>query len=103
MNKSELVESVAQATGLSQKAAQGAVAAVLNAIEDAVAEGEKVVLPGFGTFEKRDRPARQGHNPSTGEKIKIAATSVPAFKVGSKFKAYVAANKKDRAAYRKNR
>jgi DNA-binding protein HU-beta len=103
MNKTELVEKVAEDAGLEKKAAEQAVKAALNAITDAVAAGEKVTLPGFGTFERRERAAREGRNPQTGEKLKIAKSKVPAFKAGGTFKSYVGMSKKDQAAYRKNR
>ena len=90
MNKVELVASVAEKTGLSKKDAEKAVAAVLDSIVAAVAKDEKVQLIGFGTFEVRARAAREGKNPATGAKIKIAATKVPAFKAGKALKDAVA-------------
>lgn len=90
MNKVELVASVAEKAGLSKKDAEKAVAAVLDSVVTAVAKGEAVQLVGFGTFEARKREARTGLNPQTKEKIKIAATTVPAFKAGKAFKDAVA-------------
>ena len=90
MNKVELVASVAEKAGLSKKDAEKAVAAVLDSIVAAVAKDEKVQLIGFGTFEVRARAAREGKNPATGAKIKIAATKVPAFKAGKALKDAVA-------------
>ena len=89
MTKAELVTEVAKATGLNKKASGAAVGAIFEAIESALAKGEKVQIIGFGTFEKRNRAAKIGRNPSTGEQIKIPATNVPAFKAGKGFKELV--------------
>lgn len=86
MNKSELISSVAEKSGLTKKAAGEAVEAVLLAISDALAGGGKVTLVGFGTFEVRSRAARQGVNPATGTAIRIPASKVPAFKAGKSLK-----------------
>ncbi|MGN1317325.1 MAG: HU family DNA-binding protein [Acutalibacteraceae bacterium] len=85
MNKTDLVKAVADA-GLTKKDAEKAVAAVFGAIEGALAKGDKVQLIGFGTFEVRERAAKEGRNPKTGEKITIAASKVPAFKAGAALK-----------------
>lgn len=85
-NKSELIGQVAEATGLSKKDATPVVEAVFEAISDNLAKGEKVQVIGFGTFEVRDRAARKGRNPQTGEEIEIPATKVPAFKAGKALK-----------------
>lgn len=90
MNKVELVAAVAEKAALSKKDAEKAVAAVLGAIEEAVAGGDKVQLVGFGTFEIRERAARTGRNPQTGAEIKIAASKQPVFKAGKAFKDAVA-------------
>lgn len=103
MNKTELVEKIAEETGFTRRDADEALRAALNAITDAVAAGERVTLPGFGTFERRDRAARQGRNPQTGDTIKIAKSRVPAFKAGATFKSYVGMSKKDQTAHRKSR
>lgn len=103
MNKAELVDELAQRTGLSKADAGRAFNQTLNVISDAVADGDRVTLPGFGTFEKRERPARTARNPQTGEPIKIKKTNAPAFKAGANFKKYVAASKKDQASMRKER
>ena len=100
MNKKELVDAVVEKTGWTRKESDQALSIVLNTISDAVADGDKVTLPGFGTFEKRDRPARVARNPQTGEAINIKKTSVPAFKAGANFKSYVAMSKKDQQAHR---
>ena len=94
MNKTELVKKVAKEAQLTQKQAASALESVIGAIESAVAAGEKVTLPGFGTFEKRFREARTGRNPRTGATIKIAAKTLPEFKAGAAFKAAVNAPKK---------
>ena len=86
MNKTDLIEIVAKEANLKKKDADAAVSAVFAAIEKALVDGEKVQLIGFGTFESRERAAREGKNPQTGEKIKIAACKVPAFKAGKAFK-----------------
>ncbi|MCK9295497.1 MAG: HU family DNA-binding protein [Desulfobulbaceae bacterium] len=85
MNKGELVEKVAKDCDLSKAAAEAALNSVLGAIEDAVAAGDKVTLIGFGTFSVAERAAREGRNPQTGKKIKIAAKKAVKFKAGSKF------------------
>ena len=103
MNKTELVEKIGEDAGLEKKAAEQALTATLNAITDAVAGGEKVTLPGFGTFERRERAAREGRNPQTGETLKIAKAKVPAFKAGATFKSYVGMSKQDQSAHRENR
>lgn len=89
MNKSDLVNAVAKQANLTKKAANDAVEATFAAIQEALARKEKVTLVGFGTFEVRNRKERQGVNPSTGEKITIPATSVPAFKPGKTLKEVV--------------
>ncbi|MBE7106601.1 DNA-binding protein [Bacillus cereus] len=86
MNKTELVKNVAEKVELSQKDAAVATQAVLDAITNALANGEKVQLIGFGTFEVRERAARTGRNPQTGEEMQIAAAKVPAFKAGKELK-----------------
>ena len=90
MTKTDLINSVAQKADISKKDADKAVNAVIAAISDSLVAGEKVQLVGFGTFEVRDRAAREGKNPATGEKITIAATKVPAFKPGKALKDAVA-------------
>lgn len=82
MNKTELITNVAEKSELTKKEAERAVMAVLSSIEEALASGDKVQLVGFGTFEVRDRAARKGRNPQTGEEIEIAAARVPVFKAG---------------------
>lgn len=86
MNKTELIAAVAAKNGISKKDADAAVNAVLDSIIAAVAGGDKVQLVGFGTFEVRERAARQGRNPRTKEPINIPASKLPVFKVGKSFK-----------------
>ena len=86
MNKQDLIALVAEKADLSKKDSEAAVTAVVDGITEALAKGEKVQLVGFGTFEVRQRQAREGRNPSTGEAIKIAAQKVPAFKAGKALK-----------------
>lgn len=86
MNKQDLVNAVAERSGLTKKDAEKAVNATIEVIEGALAKGEKVSLVGFGTFEVRDRAARVGRNPQTGEEIRIAAAKVPTFKPGKGLK-----------------
>ncbi|PDO10300.1 MAG: DNA-binding protein [Candidatus Reconcilbacillus cellulovorans] len=82
MNKSDLVAKVAELAELSKKDAAKAVEAVFDAITEALQNGEKVQLVGFGNFEVRERQARKGRNPQTGEEIEIAASKVPVFRPG---------------------
>ena len=82
MKKSDIASHVASDASLSRAAADAAVNAVFTAITDALAKGETVTITGFGTFSTRARPARQGRNPRTGERIAIAASTAPTFKPG---------------------
>lgn len=86
MNKTELVSAVAEQAQISKKDAEKAVSAVVDTITGALKGGDKVQLVGFGTFEVRQRDARQGKNPRTGEVIAIPATKAPAFKAGKALK-----------------
>lgn len=86
MNKTELIAAVAENADLSKKDAEKAVNAIVSSITSAMTEGEKVQIVGFGTFEVRERGARTGKNPRTGEVIEIAASKVPAFKAGKALK-----------------
>ncbi|MBQ4348025.1 MAG: HU family DNA-binding protein [Clostridia bacterium] len=89
MNKTELINAVAAKAEISKKDAEKALAAVLGSIEDALKAGDKVQLIGFGTFEVKERAARTGHNPKTGEAIEIAAAKIPSFKAGAALKTAV--------------
>lgn len=86
MNKSDLINVVTEATELPKKDATKAVEAVFEAITEALQSGDKVQLVGFGNFEVRERSARKGRNPQTGEEIEIPASKVPAFKPGKALK-----------------
>ncbi|SFO21947.1 DNA-binding protein HU-beta [Nitrosospira briensis] len=89
MNKKELVSAMAAKTDCSGAAADRAVNALVEIISDTLKEGGSLTLPGFGTFEVRDRVARSGRNPQTGEELKISASKVAAFKPGAALKAAV--------------
>lgn len=86
MNKAELIGAVAQRTGMSRKDSDKAVCAVFDAITQALAQGDKVQIVGFGAFEVKQRAAHIGRNPRTKEEVKIPATMVPAFKAGKALK-----------------
>lgn len=86
MNKNELVRAIANKSRITLKAAEQALDGVIGAITDALKDGEKVQISGFGTFELKQKPARDGINPKTQEKIKISATKVPNFKFGKAYK-----------------
>ncbi len=86
MNKAELISSIAEKSKLSKKDAEVALKAVIESVEEALENGEKVQLVGFGTFETRERAAREGRNPRTKETITIPASKVPVFKAGKEFK-----------------
>lgn len=86
MNKTELIEAVAASADLPKAAAGRALDAMVEAITEALKEQEQVVLVGFGTFSVKDRAARTGRNPQTGETIQIAAAKVPGFKAGKALK-----------------
>ncbi|PEZ36120.1 DNA-binding protein [Bacillus thuringiensis] len=86
MNKTELIKQVAQEANLTQKDATASVQAVLDQITQALAKGDSVQLIGFGTFEVRERSARTGRNPQTGEEMFIPGRKTPAFKAGKSLK-----------------
>lgn len=86
MNKAELIEAVVEKTSVSKKDADAVIKATFDAISEAMANGDKVSLIGFGNFEVRARNARTGKNPRTGEAIEIAACKVPSFKAGKALK-----------------
>ena len=96
MNKKEFVTIVSGKTDISQANVEKVIKATLEAIEESLVAGESVSFVGFGTFTVADRAAREGKNPLTGEKIKIAATKVPKFKAGKALKEAVASSKKKR-------
>jgi DNA-binding protein HU-beta len=86
MNKGELVDAIAEKAGVTKKQADVVLTAALETIVDAVSSNNKVTLVGFGSFEPRQRKAREGRNPKTGAKMKIPAVKVPAFSAGKLFK-----------------
>ena len=86
MNKAELIDAVAQSADLSKASAGRSVDAAIDAITNALKSGNNVTLVGFGTFSVRDRAARIGRNPRTGEEIQIKASKVPGFKAGKALK-----------------
>ncbi len=86
MNKTQLVEAVALKTSLKKKDAEAAVSAVLEAVSEALVAGDKVQIVGFGTFDVKERAAREGHNPATGAKITIPAAKHPVFSASKALK-----------------
>lgn len=86
MNKSELIDSVAAAADISKASAGRALDAMVDSVTNALKDGDQVVLVGFGTFAVKERAARTGRNPQTGEPIEIAAAKVPGFKAGKALK-----------------
>ncbi len=90
MNKTELIAAVAEKAGLTKKAAECALNATIDAITASLAKGEKVQISGLGSFEVKNREARTGRNPQTGETIQIAASKLPAFKAAKALKDAVA-------------
>lgn len=90
MTKAELIAVVSEKTQFTKKDSDAAVTAVINAITEALENGEKVSLVGFGTFEVKERAERMGHNPKTGEAMKIEASKAPSFKAGKALKEAVA-------------
>lgn len=86
MNKSELIAKVAEKAGITKKDAEKAVAGIFASVQEALVAGDKVQVIGFGTFEVRERAARTGRNPQSGEEIKIPAAKIPAFKPGKALK-----------------
>ena len=93
MNKGELIDQIALKASVTKKQADAVLTAAIETIIEAVSEGDKVTLVGFGSFEARERQAREGRNPKTGEKMDIPATRVPAFSAGKLFKDRVAPHK----------
>ncbi len=86
MNKSELIDAIAESADISKAAAGRALDAVISSVAGALKNGEQVVLVGFGTFSVKERAARTGRNPQTGEPIEIAAARIPGFKAGKALK-----------------
>lgn len=86
MNKAELISSMAEKSKLTKKDAEAALKAFIESVQEALENNDKVQLVGFGTFETRERAAREGRNPRTKETIQIPASKVPVFKAGKEFK-----------------
>jgi DNA-binding protein HU-beta len=86
MNKTELISKVAAKSGLSKKDAENAVNAFIETVTESLKSGNDVQLIGFGNFQVKQRAARDGRNPKTGETLKIAAANVPSFKAGQRLK-----------------
>jgi len=86
VNKSELVDAIAESADISKAAAGRAIDAVVESVTNALKEGDQVTLIGFGTFSVKDRAARTGRNPQTGAEIQIAAAKIPSFKAGKGLK-----------------
>lgn len=89
MNRKELIEAMATKTGSSKTDAERAIGALIEIISDTLKKGNSLSLPGFGSFEVRERPAHTGRNPRTGEQLKIAASRIPAFRAGATLKSVV--------------
>jgi DNA-binding protein HU-beta len=96
MNKTDLINAVAEGSGLKKIEAEKAVNATIDAITNMLLKGEKITLVGFGTFEVAERKARTGKNPRTGDTIKIPATKVAKFKPGKLLKENIAATVKNK-------
>lgn len=86
MNKNELIRAIANKMGVTLPVASDALNSVIDAITDGLMAGEKVQISGFGTFEIKEKPAREGVNPQNGQKISLGETKVPAFKFGKAYK-----------------
>ena len=86
MNKTDLIEKIAEKSGLTKKDSEKALSAILNSVEEALANSDKVQLVGFGSFEVKQRAARKGRNPQTMEEIDIPESRVPTFKAGKDLK-----------------
>ena len=86
MKKTEMIDAIVKKTGVTKAVAEKTVNAFVDTVIEALKDGDRVQLSGFGTFEVRERAERKGRNPSTGEEITIAASKSPAFKAGKRFK-----------------
>lgn len=91
MNKDQLIDAIAEKTGMTKVDTKKALDATVECIVETVASGEEIRLIGFGVFDRSERKARTGRNPQTGKEIKIEATKLPRFKAGIQFKKSVAA------------
>ena len=86
MNKNELIRAMANNAGITLKDASIALDSLIDAITEGLKRGEKIQISGFGSFEIKEKPERDGFNPKTGEPIRISATKIPAFKFGKAYK-----------------
>jgi len=86
MNKAELVEAVSDKTGITKKQAGNVIDAITDTVKETLSKGERITLVDFGTFQVRQRKAREGRNPRTGKKLEIPAKKVPKFKAGKKLR-----------------
>ena len=86
MNKNELIRAIANNAGIKLKDASDTFDCVIDTITEALNKGEKIQISGFGTFEIKEKPERDGFNPKTGEQIRISATKIPTFKFGKAYK-----------------
>ena len=94
MNKTQFIDAVAARLNADHKSTAAILDAILDEVYTNVSKGEKVILTGFGAFERRDRAARIGRNPATGAKVRVKKTSVPAFRPGTEFKEIIAGRRK---------
>jgi DNA-binding protein HU-beta len=94
LNKTQFIDAVAARLGADHKSTAAILDAILDEVYTNVSKGEKVILTGFGAFERRDRAARIGRNPATGAKVRVKKTSVPAFRPGTEFKEIIAGRRK---------
>lgn len=90
MNKNDLIQKLTDVTDFDKKTVKANLDALLSTVSETLSKGDSIVIPGFGTFTTKNRAARTGRNPQTGEAIEIAATRVPHFKAGNHLKASVA-------------
>jgi DNA-binding protein HU-beta len=97
MNQQELVAAIARETGVAKKVVNAILLVALDEIQAAVARGDKVILVGFGVFERRERRAREGRNPKTGKPMAVPATCLPAFRPGKLFREAVVAGELPRS------
>jgi len=94
LNKTQFIDAVAARLNADHKSTAAILDAILDEVYTNVSKGEKVILTGFGAFERRDRAARIGRNPATGAKVRVKKTSVPAFRPGTEFKEIIAGRRK---------
>ena len=98
MNKKQLIEAMSDRTGMSRKYAETAINAFQATLSETLKQGDAVILPDFGSFQVRERPARKGHNPITGERMDIPARRVPVFRPAKKLKEAIPQESADKAS-----